>query len=200
MEPPVSDQALPESLTVPPFPPFAWDHFFWSGKDRFPEWDRFQDRGGAYGSPGPGGPAARLTSVSVRPANVNHRSAPTAEQAAAYAHLKAHGPAIRRALLAALLAEYPGWRAQYGYGDEAEELMPVIDDPAGFARLIGLGTVHVLSVAKDGVAYVGLELGCTWDGEHGLGAMTHRGRIVKLGGADTSFLEWIAEDDGGTSL
>jgi hypothetical protein len=61
--------------------------------------------------------------------------------------------------------------------------------------LIGLSSVHVLSVAKDGIAYIGFEFGCTWDGEHGLGVMTHRDRVIEVGGADTSFLAWIAEQD-----
>jgi hypothetical protein len=179
----------------------VWDEFFWSGKDHVPEWDFFQDRGGAYGSRGRGGAAPRLTTVTVKPADRKLRSAPTAEQIAAYAHLKAEGSEIRRALLDALLREYPEWRTRYGYDPEEEaELMPVVNDPDDFARLIGLGTIHVLDVAKDGAAYIGLEFGCTWDEEHGLGAMTHRGRIVQLGGADTSFLEWVAEDDGGKSI
>jgi len=62
---------------------------------------------------------------------------------------------------------------------------------------MGLVAIHVLGVAKGGVAYVGLELGCDWDEEHGAGLMLHKARIVKVGGADTSFLEWIAERDGG---
>jgi hypothetical protein len=58
--------------------------------------------------------------------------------------------------------------------------------------LIGLSNVHILSVARDGI---GLQFGCTWDEEHGLGVMTHRDRVVQVGGADTSFLTWIAEED-----
>ena len=42
---------------------------------------------------------------------------------------------------------------------------------------------------------MGFKFGCTWDDEHGLGVMTHRGHVVEVGGADTAFLEWIAEAD-----
>ena len=45
------------------------------------------------------------------------------------------------------------------------------------------------------IAYIGFELGCVWDEEHGLGVMTHRDRVVDVGGADTAFTEWIAEND-----
>jgi hypothetical protein len=56
-------------------------------------------------------------------------------------------------------------------------------------------------VEREGHAYFGLILGCTWDDEHGLGAMLHRTRVIDLGGADTAVLAWIAERDarGGAS-
>lgn len=34
-----------------------------------------------------------------------------------------------------------------------------------------------------------------WDIEHYFGVMMLYDRVVKLGGADTSFLTWIAEED-----
>jgi hypothetical protein len=52
-----------------------------------------------------------------------------------------------------------------------------------------------MNVSKDGFAYVGYEFGCTWDDEHGLGFMTHKDRIIDFGGADTSFLTWVASGD-----
>jgi hypothetical protein len=64
-----------------------------------------------------------------------------------------------------------------------------------FKNLIRLLSVHMMNVEKDGMAYVGYEFGCAWDAEHGLGIMTHRNRICKIGGADTSFLTWVAEED-----
>lgn len=45
------------------------------------------------------------------------------------------------------------------------------------------------------MAYVGYEFRCTWDEEHGMGVMTHKNRVVAIGGADVSILEWIAESD-----
>lgn len=45
------------------------------------------------------------------------------------------------------------------------------------------------------MAYVGFSFWCTWDDEHGLGVMTHKNRVVKIGGVDTALLNWIAESD-----
>ena len=56
-----------------------------------------------------------------------------------------------------------------------------------------------MNVEKDGIAYVGYEFGCIWDDEHGLGVMTHKTRIIDFGGADSSFLTWIARKDLPTS-
>ena len=61
--------------------------------------------------------------------------------------------------------------------------------------LIGLSTVRIFNVSKEGCAYIGFELGCSWEDEHGLGVTTHKKRVVKVGGADTAILEWIAEKD-----
>ncbi len=42
---------------------------------------------------------------------------------------------------------------------------------------------------------MGYEFGSNWEEEHGLGAMTHAGRVVDIGGGDTAILEWIAKED-----
>ena len=55
-------------------------------------------------------------------------------------------------------------------------------------------------IAKDGFAYIGLELGCTWDEEHGAGVLLHCGRIVDIGQADMSFNSHAAIADGGVEL
>ncbi len=75
--------------------------------------------------------------------------------------------------------------------------MPDLAAPRDFERLIGLHTVHLHPLEKDGVPYVGFEFGCTWDEALGLGILMHGERPVDIGGADTAFLLWIAERDAG---
>ncbi len=43
-------------------------------------------------------------------------------------------------------------------------------------------------------------MGCTWDEEHGVGVLTHKGRVVKLGQADTAFDSHAAKKDGGKPI
>ena len=39
------------------------------------------------------------------------------------------------------------------------------------------------------------EFYAVWDEEHGLGVMMYRNKVVAMGGADMSFLTWVAEKD-----
>jgi len=129
---------------------------------------------------------------------------PTPEQAAAYEYLLANQEAVRDTLVAAILEEYPLIRQNVlagGITDPAD--MPENLSPDDLKSRVGLAVIHILSVAKDGVAYTGFEFGCTWAEEHGLGMMMHQGRIVefpengvgKVNGADLASEEWLAQED-----
>lgn len=195
----------------------AGDHA-WTGTIEMPSWRRFQVRGGAYGSRGRGKRGRARISFARRD---DGPTRPTSEQVAAYAYLVQHERAVTKAVLARILRAYPKLRTEYheGYGidpdapddddDDDDDLADLLDDPrplpvikraADLAKVMGLATVHVHDVAKAGIAYVGLELGCDWDDEHGAGVMLHKQRIVAMGGADSAILEWIAERDGGRQV
>ncbi len=73
--------------------------------------------------------------------------------------------------------------------------MPDILVGADLRRLIGLHTVYIHQVSRNGMPYTGYEFGCTWDDEHGLGILMHGTRALKIGGAGTAFLLWIAKKD-----
>lgn len=182
-----------ETLNIPPFPPLTWDEYSWVGEVRFPSWVGFQTRGGAYASvseEAASDGSARLT------VDAEAKARPTSEQVAAYRHLLDNEAAVAQAVGHALLEYYPGQREAYlkGYGLTASAEVPEVTDLAGLRSLVGLSSVHVLSLARDGVACIGFEFGCAWDEEHGAGVMTHRGRVIAIGQADCSFVEWIAEE------
>jgi hypothetical protein len=193
---PVWEVLMKPTAWNPPLPALVWDKYGWSGKDKLPAWQGFQSREGEYAAQSSSNQSDGGVQLNVMPPNGVDESPPSNEQAAAYHELLANQEFVRDAILKAVFDSYPAWQAMYGYsGDEADGLMPPVTAPEYFRRLVGLSTVHILPVAKNGIAYVGFEFGCSWDSEHGLGAMTHQGRIVKIGGADTSFLEWVAEND-----
>jgi len=183
-----------ETLNIPPFPPLRWDEYFWVGEVTLPSWSGFQTRRGwamAFSSDSPSNGTAMLN---VAPENHERRSHPTVDQEVAFKYLLDNEAAVAASILQALFDLYPDEKADYAgaYIDGAEEDLPDITDPSGLRDLIGLTNVHVLSVAKDGAAYVGFEFDSAWDEEHGAGVMTHQGRVIAVGGGDTSVLEWIA--------
>ena len=179
---------MDEAIHVPPFPPLAWRDN-WVGEVALPAWaESFRDGGGPY-----------WLEVVAR-----DKTLPTPEQAAAFAHLVENEAAVTEAVARALLEYYPDAREgcidAYD-GDsaciaEVEAILPaVVTDVAGLRGIVGLSFVFVLPVARDGTAYVGFQLGCEWDGEHGAGVLTHRGRVVLTGQADAAFATWAAKKD-----
>ena len=87
-----------------------------------------------------------------------------------------------------------------GYFEESDEPAPKIETVAALKRNIELLAVHVLDYAKSGHAYIGMNFQCTWDEEHELGLMLHKSRVIEVGQADTSFLEFPAKRDGGKRI
>lgn len=151
---------------APPFPALVWDNG-WEGEAFLP----------AYGT----------TPVSI--AAEDSTRTPTTAQARAFTRLVEENEALDDAVMRAVLDEYPGFRELYHEFDpeNADRFAPRVASVDDLERLIDLGTVHVLEVETDGEAYVGFQFSCTWDREHGLGVMTHAGRVVDVGGADVAF-------------
>ncbi|GAA6764588.1 hypothetical protein AAFH68_05180 [Flavobacterium sp. CGRL1] len=107
---------------------------------------------------------------------------------------------ILESILTELLKVYPDWQKDYGYSEEDKpDFMPDVTTIKGFANLISPTAIYITSVFKDDLPYIGFLFSCSWDSEHGLGVMTHKNRIIEIGGADTAFLTWIAEKDNNKS-
>jgi hypothetical protein len=180
-----------KALEIPPFPPLTWDEYAWVGEVRLPSWAGFQSRRGPYASVSdekPSDGTARLT------VDAKAMARPTPEQVAAFQYLLDNEATVGEEVGRALLDYYPGEREAYldAYDLEESDDVPEVTDLAGLRSLVGLSSVHVLSLARDGMACIGFEFGCVWDGEHGAGVMTHCGRVIAVGQADCSFVEWMA--------
>lgn len=159
-------------------------------------WSGFQSRQGAYVSIDKSLSSDDFVKLKVGGDMVIDNPQITDDHINAYNYLKENQEQIKDSILNSLLIEYKDLQELYDYDKEtATAIMPVVDNNLQFQNLIGLSTVHLMNVSKDGIAYIGYEFGCTWDDEHGLGIMTHKNRIIKIGLADTSFLTWVAEED-----
>lgn len=199
----------PSVLRMKPFPPLK-DIGDWEGSDVLTSWAGFQARGGPYTSRSSSRPSNGKVEVHVAapPGNDEDEDGdspppPSPEQVAAYRYLKDNQNKVRDAVIDAVFKEYPKIRKRYDFGEDDEQddnYMPVIREKDELRRLIGPGIVHVLNEAKAGHAYVGFEMGCTWDEEHGLGVLTHKGRVVEVGQADTAFVGHSVKEDGGKPI
>ena len=140
--------------------------------------------------------------------DIHQRSfSPSHAQARAFQHLLDNQAAIRETVLQGICAVYDQWREDY-YGQRISsdggktyqsgwerpdlfppEHMPKLSGPGDLVRLILPSTVHVLAKEIEGFARIGIGFDCKWDPEHDLGVLTHKGRVVDLGQADTAFTD-----------
>jgi hypothetical protein len=180
---------VPETLDHPPFPSLTWEHYFWVGKLTLSSWAGFQvchSEGRTVRNASPTDGTVRL---SVSPMDADARTPPTADQESAFRHLLDNEGAVTAAVVSALVDYCPG----HAY-DGDDDVLWNVREPVDLRPLVRLAGVHVLDVVRDGMACVGFEFDCAWDGEHGAGVMTHQGRVIAEGQADCSFTEWIARD------
>jgi hypothetical protein len=171
---------------------FTYDDGAWLTTVVLPAWAGFQSRRGPYGAQDSATASDGTVTITVMPEADN---APLGEpELSRVRYLVQEAAAIQRSILEVLLARYPSIRQDYA-GYAAAEDLPMVFSTEGFRALVGLHSIHLYNLEKDGLPYAGFELGCAWDEEHGLGAMLNGARVVKFGGADTAILLWIAEKD-----
>lgn len=176
----------------PAFPKFEWKEE-WEGQIMLNSWSGFQSRQGDYGGIDSNKPSNGLSKIRIDNDGDAENKTITAGQIKAIEFLLDNDAAIRENILTALMPYYQQLRIDWG--SEDEDWMPAIHSSEAFKEMIGLSWIHVSNIEKDDVAYLGFEIGCTWDDEHGLGIMLHRDRVVEIGGADVSFLWWVADKD-----
>jgi hypothetical protein len=104
---------------------------------------------------------------------------------------------IKTNILNELYKEYKNIQELYDIADpiDKQKYTPDISSVEDFKKLIQINAIDLINQEKDGFGYVGYSFWCKWDEEHALGIMTHKNRIVEIGGAETSFLTWIASKD-----
>ncbi len=105
-----------------------------------------------------------------------------------------HGDCVEQATAQAIFKMYPEWQSRFDE-DEVSEFMPDIKTVADLKNLIGVTNINVHQISAAGLPYIGIEFGCKWDNEHGIGVLLHGTRVVDIGGADTAILLWMAKQD-----
>jgi hypothetical protein len=175
---------------------FQWDGYAWQAVADLPTWRGCGDLLGGSGQPDA---AKEDGAVAVAVARRRDRDDPLSDAEVALVRwLVDHEHEVATAVLEAVLADYPAIR------DEWSECLPELELPdvttvAELRPLVRLHTVHVHDQLAGDLPYLGFELECYWDEEHGLGVLTHGTRIVKVGGGDTAVLGWIVRRDAEAS-
>ena len=172
------------------------DHgFSWVAATVLPSWEGYLDRTGAYG--GPGKSSSTDGSVELVFAPEGRDASPLTDQELSLINwFLENEPSVSDAAKRAIFQKYPVLQDSYGYSTrEKAEFMPDISSIDELTQLIGLYAVNIHQIEKDSTPYIGLEFGCTWDEEHGLGVLMHGIRPVEVGGGDTAITLWIAKQD-----
>ncbi|UZQ52281.1 hypothetical protein OP486_09030 [Clostridium kluyveri] len=112
-----------------------------------------------------------------------------------YEYVISNQEELLNSILNELLKQYSTMQEEYGYDEELEEIMPNVNQILDFKKLIEPKRIYILNVENEDIPYIGFHFLCSWDEEHDLGVMMHKDRIIKMGGADTAFLSWIAKND-----
>jgi len=126
---------------------------------------------------------------------------PSPAQEQALRHLLDSDRAVCQAVIDGIfksyLEQYDAYREGLGQGwadpQELEDILPRLVSPVGLVTLICLSSLDFHEAHKEGASYVGFSFHATWEEEHGIGVLTHGGKIVEVGIMDTAFTEHCVE-------
>lgn len=172
----------------------------WEFVHQFEAFRGLQSRRGSYTSKDSDKESNGIVNVTIFD-ELNDDTDPTEEQINSINFIINNPRKIKQSLFHALKIEYPKFKEMYGYDENDEDSrkwFPEVNSIDQFKKVFGVGNMFILLPHKEGFSYVGLECGCTWDEEHGLGFLLHKDRIIKVGGADEAFSTWEAFKDSGT--
>jgi hypothetical protein len=169
-------------IEQPPFPPLTWTEYdWWDGRIKLTGWSDFRLVDGSSGN------ATNTYSLTVTPTDQTKLGAlPSRAQTTAINHLITESESIAQIVCQAVM---PYFNDAYN-ADECffDELQP-ISSPNEVRGMLELYSVHIHRHQRSECAFVGLQFGCAWDEEHGLGVLFNRSTVVELGTADVAFVE-----------
>lgn len=118
------------------------------------------------------------------------------EQVAAFERISQSADAFWKAVEIAIYAEYSKLYAE----PLLRPRLPLIGSEAEMLDHLSDPSIYISTYSRNGEAMLGVSYNCTWDEEHGVGVMTNAATVLQVGGADTAFTDWVAEEHGGVEL
>ena len=180
---------------IPTFPEFIWNDYFWVTSARLPAWSGYQIRNGPYGGVSEAGLSDGRVQILFAPEGRDDSPLLASEIELVKWVIESEA-ALHEGAVKMLFDAYPRLREEaleWIDEEEASELLPEVQSADELKQLVGISSINVHQIMKDRIPYIGIELGCTWDDEHGLGILLHGSNPLEIGGADTAILLWIAE-------
>lgn len=181
--------------TPPLFPEFTWNDYFWISSAILPSWTGFQVRNGPYGAISSNESSDGLVHFVFAPEGRDD-SPLTSDEIDSVKWVVNNEKIIHDGLMSMLYEKYPSIKEESsGWYDEedAAKLLPPIKNIDELKKLCGIVSINIHPIVKNGKPFIGVELGCTWDDEHGIGVVLHGNKALECGGADTAMLLWVAE-------
>jgi len=175
-------------INPPLFPEFVWEEYFWVSSAPFSSWDGFQVREGPYGSISGDGTSNGLVHIVL--IDTERDEGPVTEQEMnAVRWVIKNEKSIHDAFMNKLLEDYSDIKEEVlGRADEEEagKLLPQVNSINDLKKLCGVVNINVYLHSKFKKPFVGVELGCTWEDEHGAGVALYGDSALKRGAAETA--------------
>ncbi|QUX92502.1 hypothetical protein CYL31_14320 [Marinomonas sp. A3A] len=174
-------------------PTFQWSEFFWEAEVNLPEWAGFQERNGPYGALSSSEPSDGTIKIVFAPEGRDEGPITTEEMELINWFLSNQSDVIG-SIVGTLFLNYSSIRDNFieECGEEMAEYFPPVNLADDIKSVVGVVSVNIHQVAKNGIPFIGVEMGCNWEEEHGLGFLLYGNKIVEVGGADTAILLWLA--------
>lgn len=155
------------------------DDLWWSTTLRLPAWAGYQSRFSPYTSVDKPEPSDGTAKFVVGP-DGRGGGPLSADELTLIQWFDNNEPAVSAAVQTAIRGSCPS---------------DLILSEADLKQNCGLYSVYLHQLIHSGLPYIGYELGCTWEEEHGLGVLMHGTRLVAIGDADTALHLWVAQKD-----
>lgn len=175
-------------------PTFNWNEYFWEASVNLEDWSGFQERNGPYGAISSEKPSNGDIKIVFAPEGRGEEPI-NSDELELVNWFVTHQDKVIESIVKTLYHNYSQIKDSYveEFGEEVKDLFPEVNSIDEINNVVGIISVNIHQISKNNIPYIGVEMGCNWEEEHGLGFLLHGDKIVEVGGADTAILLWMAE-------
>lgn len=175
---------------------FKFEEFFWVAETRLDVWAGFRGKDAWHRKIGTNNNAGEVEII-FAPEARGEEPLSTRELELIQVFIDTHVEQAA-AVLSGLFDGYEEIQKDFedkNFGDPYWPRPPAISKKDDLRSIIQLETIHIHQIESFGAFYVGYELYCPWDEEHGLGILIHKDRVIEIGDSDSANSLSIVERD-----